>query len=50
MAFLVAIIFQEFNHMARKIDVRRILEEKIKGASNNSIASNWYFKSTQSRK
>ena len=27
--------------MARKIDVRRILEEKIKGSSNNSIASNW---------
>ena len=27
--------------MTRKIDERRILEEKIKGVSNNSIASNW---------
>lgn len=27
--------------MARKIDVRRILEEKIKGTSNNAIASGW---------
>ena len=27
--------------MARKIDVRRILEEKIKGTSNNVIASGW---------
>ena len=27
--------------MARKIDVKRILEEKLKGTSHNCIASDW---------
>lgn len=29
--------------MARKIDVRRILEEKIKGTSTNGIATTWHL-------
>lgn len=29
--------------MARKIDVRRILEEKLQGRSNNAISSGWHI-------